>query len=440
MRMYDIILKKRDGNPLTDEEICFFVSSYTAGEVPDYQAAALLMAIFFQGMSKLETAALTLAMAKSGDSVDLSAIKGVKVDKHSTGGVGDKTSLIAGPIAAACGAVVAKLSGRGLGHTGGTIDKLEAIPNLKTDFTKAEFINLVNKTGIAIIGQTGNIAPADKKLYALRDTTATVDNIALIAASIMSKKLAVNSDAILLDVKTGSGAFMKTLSEALELAQEMVDIGEANGRKTAALITNMDDPLGNNIGNALELLEVIEVLNGRGPADITEVSLTLAANMIFLAGVGSIEQCERLARKALDDGSALRKLREMVVAQGGDGKYIDDPQNFQRARFSCTVFAQESGYVYHIDTEKCGVASVILGAGRSKKEDAIDYSAGIILKKKTGAHVTLGEEIATLFASDEKLFPDAKALLTEAFVIGNDKPATQKLILARVTKDFTERF
>lgn len=440
MRMYDIILKKRDGNALSDEEIKFAVNAYTAGEVPDYQISALLMAIFFAGLDRRETAALTLAMARSGDTVDLSAVVGFKVDKHSTGGVGDKTTLICAPIVAACGLKVAKLSGRGLGHTGGTIDKLEAFPGLKTNLPAGEFIDIVNKIGIAVIGQTGDIAPADKKLYALRDVTATVDNISLIAASIMSKKLAVGSDAILLDVKTGSGAFMKTLEDSIKLAQLMVDIGESNGRRTAALVTNMDAPLGVTIGNALELVEVIETLSGKGSADLTQVSLTLAADMLFLGGKGDKSECEKLAKQALSNGSALKKLREMVVAQGGDGRYVDDVGNFTAAKISRPVLAKESGYIYHINAEKCGIASAILGAGRSKKEDAIDYSAGILLKKSIGDYVAAGEEIAQIFTSTMKRANDAQALLDANIEIRAEKPPAQKLILARVTSAQIERF
>ncbi len=440
MRMYDIILKKRDGHSLTDQEIDFVVKSYTNGDTPDYQIAALLMAIYFKGMDKRETATLTLAMAKSGDMFDLSSINGIKVDKHSTGGVGDKTSLVIGPIVAACGVPVAKMSGRGLGHTGGTVDKLEAFRNFKTSIEEKEFFDIVNQIGISIIGQTGNIAPADKKIYALRDVTGTVDNVSLIAASIMSKKLAAGSDAILLDVKTGSGAFMKTLDESINLAQVMVDIGVANGKKMTALITDMDRPLGYVIGNSLELIEVIDTLSGKGPEDLTHICLELAANMLFLAQKGSMDECMEIAKQTIENGMALAKLREMVVAQGSDGKYVDDTENFEKSEVVYSVLASMDGYIYKIDTEKCGISSVILGAGRNKKEDAIDFSAGIILKKKTGDAVKLGEEIAVFHTRSELLAKQAESLFLESIEIRTEKPAPEKLIYAKVTKDSVEKF
>ncbi|MGL4606712.1 MAG: pyrimidine-nucleoside phosphorylase [Eubacteriaceae bacterium] len=438
MRMYDVIVKKRDGHPLTNEEIDFVISGYTKGEIPDYQVAALLMAIYFRGMDPRETAKLTMSMAKSGEMFDLSGIEGIKVDKHSTGGVGDKTSLIIGPIVASCDVPVAKMSGRGLGHTGGTVDKLEAFPGLRTDIEAQDFFNIVNQTGISIIGQTGNIAPADKKLYALRDVTGTVDNVSLIAASIMSKKLAAGSDAILLDVKTGSGAFMKTLEDSIHLAQVMVEIGEANGRKMAALITDMDRPLGYAIGNSLELVEVIETLKGNGPEDLTEVCIALASNMLFLANKGSIEECEAMVKDKITSGLALAKLREMVIAQGGDGTYVDNPQKFDQANCVYPILAFKDGFISKIDTEKCGISSVMLGAGRNKKEDSIDFSAGIVLKKKTGDFVKKGDELAVFYTKTKELAYKAEDLFLEALTISENEPEPEKLIYARVTKDNVE--
>lgn len=440
MRMYDIIIKKRDGQSLSDKEIDYVVKSYTNGDVPDYQMSALLMAIYFNGMDKRETASLTLSMAKSGDIFDLSNIKGIKVDKHSTGGVGDKTSLIVGPIVAACGVPVAKMSGRGLGHTGGTIDKLEAFPGFKTSMSQTEFFKIVNTVGISIIGQTGNIAPADKKIYALRDVTATVDNMSLIASSIMSKKLSSGSDAILLDVKTGSGAFMKTLDDSIELAQSMVDIGIANGKTTSALITDMDVPLGYAIGNSLELIEVIDTLSSKGPDDLTTVCLELASNMLYLAKKGTISECMDMAKSSIKNGSALNKLREMVVAQGSNGKYVDDTNNFKKAKVIHSVLANEDGYIYKLDTQKCGIASVILGAGRNKKEDEIDYSAGIVLKKKTGDKVKKGDEIAQFNTSSIELAKQAQCEFLSGIKISKNKPESRKLIFAKVTKNGVKRY
>ena len=350
MRMYDLIMKKRNALALSKEEIDYIISGYVAGEIPDYQMAAFLMAVFFRGMNKEETAAMTLATAQSGDMVDLSSIEGVKVDKHSTGGVGDKTTLIVAPIVAACGCKVAKMSGRGLGHTGGTVDKLESIPNLRTAFSKEEFFDIVRKTGIAVVGQSGNLAPADKKLYALRDVTATVDNISLIAASIMSKKLAAGSDCIVLDVKCGSGAFMKTLDDAVALAEEMVDIGEHAGRKTLAVITDMDIPLGNNIGNSLEVIEAVDILKNKGPKDLLEVSKELAANMLHLGLDKNIKECFRVVEEALSSGKALDKLIEMVAAQGGDTEVIKNTEKFKKPKFSFELKSEKAGYISHMDT------------------------------------------------------------------------------------------
>lgn len=439
MRMYDLIEKKKQGKALSKEEISFMVDGYVKGEIPDYQMSAMLMAIYFQGMEKDELTTLTLAMAHSGDMVDLSPIHGIKVDKHSTGGVGDKTTLVVAPTVAACGVKVAKMSGRGLGHTGGTVDKLESIPGFVTSLSEEAFFEAVNNIGVSVIGQTGNLAPADKKLYALRDTTATVNSVPLIAASIMSKKLAAGSDCILLDVTTGSGAFIKDLEEAITLAQTMVEIGEGAGRKTAALITNMDTPLGFAIGNISEVCEVIELLKGNGPEDLRTVCLELAANMLYLADMGTMEECMAKVTEALESGASYKKFLEMVRVQQGDVSYLENPDKFEKAKCSYDVAALSTGYVTHMDTEKCGIASVVLGAGRETKESEIDFAAGIRLHKKTGDYVTAGEAIATLYSASESGFAAAAKLLEQAYRIGDEKPEEEKLILARVTKDGVER-
>lgn len=439
MRMYDLIMKKRNGLALSGEEISALVKGYVAGEIPDYQMSAFLMAVYFRGMTAEETTAMTLAVADSGDRIDLSGITGMTVDKHSTGGVGDKTTLIVAPIVAACGVKVAKMSGRGLGHTGGTVDKLESIPGFQIELDQKRFFDIVNEVGVSVIGQSGNLAPADKKLYALRDVTATVDSIPLIAVSIMSKKLAAGNDGILLDVKTGSGAFMKTLEDSIALAQEMVNIGEAAGKKTVALITDMDRPLGYHIGNSLEVIEAIETLNGRGPQDLTAVCLQLAANMLYIAGYGDIDHCLALAQKAIDDGSALAKLAAMVEAQGGDSDVIRHPQRFTKAAYSYQVTAPRDGYITAMDTEGCGIVSVMLGAGRETKESRIDYSAGLILHKKVGDRVKAGETLATLYAADEALFAAAAKRYLQANEIGDQAPAETALVYARVTADAVER-
>ncbi len=435
MRMYDLIMKKRSGDELTKTEIEYMISEYVAGSIPDYQMAAFLMAVYFQGMTEKETLDMTLAVAHSGDMVDLSGIEGMKVDKHSTGGVGDKTSLVIAPIVAACGVKVAKMSGRGLGHTGGTVDKMEAIPGMRTSFTQEEFFEIVNKTGLSIIGQSGNLAPADKMLYALRDVTATVDSIPLIAVSIMSKKLAAGNDGILLDVKTGSGAFMKTVEDSITLAKEMVTIGENAGKKMAALITNMDIPLGNHIGNSLEVMEAVQTLKGAGPTDLTEVCLNLAANMLYLAGRGTIEECMELAKAAIADGSALKCLAAMVEAQGGDASYIFDTDKFEKAKFEHLLLAEKEGYIIAMNTESCGIASSMLGAGRETKDSAIDFSAGMILCKKVGDYVEKGDVIAKMYASKEELFEAAEKRYQQAVTISAEEPQKQPLIYARVTKD-----
>lgn len=428
MRMYDIIHKKRNGGELSGDEIRFFVEGYTNGSVPDYQAAAFCMAVYFQGMTEKETSELTLAMAESGDQIDLSGIDGFTVDKHSTGGVGDKTSLIVAPIVASCGGKVAKMSGRGLGHTGGTVDKLEAIPNFRTELTPDEFIKQVNNIGLCIVGQTGELAPADKKLYALRDVTATVESIPLIASSIMSKKLAAGSKGIVLDVKTGSGAFMKTFEESENLAKEMVSIGKSAGRSVTAVITNMDIPLGNSIGNSLEVIEAIKTLKGEGESDLTDVCLTLAAQMLCMVTGEDEKACYAMAKDAIDDGSALNKLCEMISAQGGNTGVVDDFLLFKQPKHTVEISSEREGYIEHTDAEKIGIASVILGAGREKKGDPIDSSAGIVLKKKTGDRVEKGDTLAIFYTDDESKIEEAKREFFEAFTFGNKKPPAQKLI------------
>ncbi len=440
MRMYDLISKKRNGGELSEAEIKFMIEGYVDGSIPDYQMSAMLMAIYFNGMTDAETLTMTMAVAHSGDMVDLSGIEGIKVDKHSTGGVGDKTTLIIAPIVAACGVKVAKMSGRGLGHTGGTVDKMESIPNMQTSLSQEEFFKVVNTTGLSVIGQSGNLAPADKKLYALRDVTATVDSIPLIAVSIMSKKLAAGNDCILLDIKTGSGAFMKTLDDATKLAQKMVAIGENAGKKTVALITDMDIPLGHNIGNSLEVIEAVKTLRGEGPADLTEVCLNLAANMLYLAGKGDIEKCKEMVKEVIANGKALERLIAMVEAQGGDSSVIKDTENFAKAPYSLDIKAEKTGYIKAMDTEMCGIASSMLGAGRETKDSEIDFSAGIILHKKVGDYINEGDTIATMYASKEELFAAAKAKYMNSLTISDEKPEEQPLIFARVTKDSVEKF
>lgn len=409
MRMYDIIMKKRNGGELSKEEIHFFVDGYTRGEIPDYQASALMMAIYFQKMTQQETSALTMAMAQSGDMLDLSAIRGVKVDKHSTGGVGDKTSLALTPMVAACGVPVAKMSGRGLGHTGGTIDKLESFSGFTTALTTEQFIDNVNNIGIAIMGQTKDLAPADKKLYALRDVTATVDNLSLIASSIMSKKLAAGADAIVLDVKTGSGAFMKEEKDARALAEEMVRIGKSAGRKTIAVISDMDQPLGRAVGNALEVKEAIDTLSGHGPADFVELCLTLGSQMLLAGGRAQTESSAReMLQETIDTGSALKKLAEFVEFQGGDSKAVYDTELLPKARIVQPVPAPASGYVSRIVCDEVGICSLVLGGGRETKESEIDLSVGLVLCKKVGDRVEAGEPLAMIHANDSE-----KAALAE---------------------------
>lgn len=398
--MVDMIAKKRDGKELTAEEIQFVVNGYVSNEIPDYQMSAFLMAVYFQGMSHAETAQLTLAMASSGDRIDLSTIDGIKVDKHSTGGVGDTTSIILAPLVAALGIPVAKMSGRGLGHTGGTIDKLEAIPGYRAEVSEEEFIRLVNQNKLAIVGQSGNLAPADKKIYGLRDVTATVNSIPLIASSIMSKKIAAGADAIVLDVKTGSGAFMKKFEDARLLANTMVEIGNQVGRKTMAVISDMSQPLGNAIGNALEVKEGIETLQGRGPADLTELCLVLGSKMIVLAEKAESEkEARELLEKVMKSGEALQVFKQFLAAQGGDASVVDNPEKLPKAVYQIPVASPENGYVSAIKADEIGTAAMLLGAGRVTKESDIDLSVGVMLHKKIGDRVHSGESIATIHSN-----------------------------------------
>lgn len=429
MRMYDIIMKKRNGGELSKEEIEFFIAGYTKGEIPDYQVSALMMAIYFQKMTEAETLHLTMAMANSGEMLDLASINGVKVDKHSTGGVGDKTSLALTPMVAACGIPVAKMSGRGLGHTGGTIDKLESFAGFSTGITTEQFIKNVNEIGIAIMGQTADLAPADKKLYALRDVTATVDNMSLIASSIMSKKLAAGADAIVLDVKTGSGAFMKTEEDSFALAREMVQIGNNAGRCTVAVVSDMDQPLGRAIGNALEVKEAIDTLNGCGPKDFEELCLTLGAQMLIAGGVASEElQAREMLQKTIEDGSALQKLAEFVEAQGGDAEAVFKPDLLPKASIIEPIISEQEGYINHIECDEIGICSLILGGGRETKESEIDLSVGLVLEKKVGDYVKKGDVLAYLHANDMKKAENAKARFLAAYHISKEQPRQYPLI------------
>jgi pyrimidine-nucleoside phosphorylase len=431
MRMVDLIEKKRDGNELSKEEIDFIIQGYTAGTIPDYQISALTMAIFFQGMTELERADLTMAMVESGDQIDLSEIDGIKVDKHSTGGVGDTTTLVLGPLVAAVGVPVAKMSGRGLGHTGGTIDKLESVEGFHVEIKNEEFIQLVNQNKIAVIGQSGNLTPADKKLYALRDVTATVNSIPLIASSIMSKKIAAGADAIVLDVKTGAGAFMKTLDDSRELASAMVRIGNNVGRRTMAVISDMSQPLGFAIGNALEVKEAIDTLKGVGPEDLTELCLTLGSHMVLLAEKApTFEEARELLEKAIQDGSALEKLKVFLSSQGGDASIVDDPSKLPQAKYRMELEAQDDGYVSEIVADEVGTAAMLLGAGRATKESIIDLAVGLVLRKKIGDQVAKGESLVTIYsdfedisAVKEKLYKNIKlsSLKVEAPILVHEE-------------------
>lgn len=428
MRMVDILEKKRDGFPLTKEEIRFVVDGYTNGDIPDYQMSAFLMAVYFQGMNEEETVELTRAMAESGDQLDLSQIEGIKVDKHSTGGVGDKVSLILGPLVAAVGVPVAKMSGRGLGHTGGTIDKLESIPGFQTELSDEEFIRNVNEYKLAIIGQTGNLTPADKKIYALRDVTGTVHSIPLIASSIMSKKIAAGADRIVLDVKTGSGAFMKTLEDAEKLARTMVDIGNGMNRKTVAMITNMDQPLGFAVGNALEVKEAIQVLAGKGPKDLEELCLALGTKMVVLAEKAATDdEARKMLEDVIQSGEALNVFKKFIEAQGGDSSVVDDVSKLPEAPHQIPVQVEESGYVVDIQANEIGVAAMMLGAGRQTKDDVIDMGVGIVLHKKVGDYVERGEAIATLYSQQEQVSTVEQKVIN-AYTLSEKKPEVPPLI------------
>lgn len=429
MRMYDVIMKKRNGEELSDEEIRFFIEGYTKGEIPDYQVSSLMMAIFFRKMTARETLTLTLAMADSGEKLDLSAINGIKVDKHSTGGVGDKTSLALTPIVASLGVPVAKMSGRGLGHTGGTIDKLESFEGFSTSISNETFINNVNSIGIAIMGQTADLAPADKKLYALRDVTATVDNMSLIASSIMSKKLAAGADSIVLDVKTGSGAFMKTEEDSFALAREMVEIGRNAGRKMSAVISDMDQPLGNAVGNAIEVIEAINTLKGKGPDDFTELVYTLGAQMLINGEKAKdVDTARKMIEEVVSNGKALDKLAEFVKAQGGNSDAVYNTDLLKLADHVIDVKSPVTGYISHIDCDEIGICSLILGGGRETKESEIDLSVGILLEKKVGAFVNEGDVIAHIYANDLKKADTAIDRFIKAYHFSDNKVMVPRLI------------
>lgn len=430
MRIFDIIQHKKEGRELSEEEIRFFIDGYTCGDVPDYQASALCMAICLRGMTEKETAILTDAMTKSGDCVDLSEFGDLSLDKHSTGGVGDKTSLIVAPTVASLGGVVAKMSGRGLGHTGGTIDKLESIPGYRTEISPDEFLEISRRVGICVAGQTGNLAPADKKLYALRDVTATVDSIPLIASSIMSKKLAAGAHSIVLDVKTGSGAFMKTPEASEQLAKAMISVGENCGHRVRALVTNMDVPLGNKIGNSLEVKEAVEVLRDGLRGDLYEVCVALASNMICLSHKIELDKAKSRVQNAISSGAAFAKMKEWIAAQGGDTRVLDDLSLLPDAPFKYTVKAEKSGYIAHMNTEDIGICASLLGAGRVSKSDVIDLSAGIELFAKTSDYVEAGQPLAILHASKESLFASAEHKFLDALTLSDNKPEEQKLIYA----------
>lgn len=433
--MYDIIKTKRDGGVLTKKQIDYFVKGYTNGEIPDYQVAALLMAIYFQDMNEDETLSLTLAMSQSGDCLELSAIEGITADKHSTGGVGDKTTLVLAPMVAVLGVKMAKMSGRGLGHTGGTIDKLESFPGFTTALSQEQFISNVSKVGMAVTGQTGNLAPADKKLYALRDVTDTVDSLPLIASSIMSKKIAAGADTIVLDVKVGSGAFMKTEQDAKKLAKEMVRIGHGAGRKTAAVISEMDEPLGFAVGNALEVVEAIETLKGNGPKDLVDLCAALGSYMLVCAGVAeTLEEADEKLRKTLTDGSAYEKMIEFVEAQGGSRKDVENPSSLIHAKYVDTVKSVQTGYISHIQSEEVGISAMILGGGRETKDSQIDLSVGIVLKKKVGDFAEENEPLAQLYANDEQKLAAAKKRLLAAYEFSETQLEERPLIHGVITE------
>jgi pyrimidine-nucleoside phosphorylase len=434
MRMVDLIEKKRDALELSTEEIKFIVNGYTDGSIPDYQVSAFTMAVFFNGMTERETADLTMAMVESGDQIDLSEIEGIKVDKHSTGGVGDTTTLVLGPLVAALGVPVAKMSGRGLGHTGGTIDKLEAVKGFHVEIENQEFIDLVNKNKIAVIGQSGNLTPADKKLYALRDVTATVDSIPMIASSIMSKKIAAGADAIVLDVKTGAGAFMKTLDDSRALAKAMVQIGNNVGRQTMAIISDMSQPLGFAIGNALEVKEAIDTLKGEGPEDLTELCLVLGSNMVYLAKkANSLQEARQMLENAIKDGSALEAFKLFLASQGGDASVVDNPEKLPQAKYIIELEAKEDGYLKEMVADEIGTAAMILGAGRATKESIIDLAVGLMLRKKIGDKVQKGESIVTIYSNFEDV-EAVKQKLYDNITITSEPTKAPTLIYEEITE------
>jgi len=432
MRMVDLIEKKRDGQELSTEEIQFIIEGYTDGSIPDYQMSAFSMAIYFQGMSERERADLTMAMVRSGDQIDLSDIQGIKVDKHSTGGVGDTTTLVLGPLVASVGVPVAKMSGRGLGHTGGTIDKLESVPGFHVEIDNKQFMKLVNENKVAVIGQSGNLTPADKKLYSLRDVTATVDSIPLIASSIMSKKIAAGADAIVLDVKTGAGAFMKSLDDARELAKAMVQIGNNVGRKTMAIISDMSQPLGFAIGNALEVKEAIDTLKGEGPEDLTELCLTLGSHMVYLSQqASSTEEAREMLEKSIENGSALEKFKTFLKAQGGDETVVDQPERLPTAKYKIELPSKEDGWVEEIVADDVGTAAMLLGAGRATKESEIDLAVGLVLKKKVGDPVKKGESLLTIHSNRENV-EDVKEMLYNSIKISSKHVEAPTLIYEEI--------
>ncbi|SFJ28864.1 pyrimidine-nucleoside phosphorylase [Thermoflavimicrobium dichotomicum] len=440
MNTVEIIRKKREGQALSKEEIEYLIQGYTNGTIPDYQMSAWAMAVCFQGMNEQETADLTMAMVRSGDQVDLSSIRGIKVDKHSTGGVGDTTTLILGPLVAAAGVPVAKMSGRGLGHTGGTIDKLESFQGFSTELTTEEFVDLVNRIQLAVNGQTANLTPADKKLYALRDVTGTVDSIPLIASSIMSKKIATGADAIVLDVKTGDGAFMKEEEDAIRLAKAMVSIGKLVGRNTIAVISDMSQPLGYAVGNALEVKEAIDTLKGEGPEDLTELTLVLGSHMLCLAGrAQTAEEARAVLEQCIRDGSALNKLKEMVQGQHGDPNQVDHPELLPQAKEQIVVRAEQEGYIHRIQAEEIGLCAMRLGAGRATKEDQIDHAVGVVLHKKVGNPVKKGEPLATLYVNRNEMVNEVTQRLLQAIEIQTRPAQPPKLIRAIVTPTETIR-
>jgi pyrimidine-nucleoside phosphorylase len=431
MNVAEIIRKKRDGNALTQEEITHLIHGYSRGEIPDYQLSAWAMTVYFQGMTPEETAYLTLAMAESGEQMDLTSISGIKVDKHSTGGVGDKTTLILAPLVAAAGVKVAKLSGRGLGFTGGTIDKLESIAGFSTELTVERFVQLVNQSGLAVMGQTSDLTPADKQLYGLRDVTATVDSIPLIASSIMSKKLATGSDAIVLDVKTGAGAFMKSEEDSIRLAEAMVEIGTQVGRKTVALITDMSQPLGYAVGNALEVKEAMETLQGKGPSDLTELSLALGAQMLVLAEKTSNEnEAKQILRNCMEDGSAVQKFKEFITNQQGDASVADDYHKLPQASEQIAIVAENNGFVQAIEADEVGLSAMLLGAGRAKKGDVIDHAVGLVLHKKIGDRVEAGDQLVTMHVNNKQNLPEVEQKLKSAIRL-SDQPVEVPVLLRK---------